>query len=836
MEWMPVFLWWFFSTLFGLAVFPLTFEFFRTLPERGAALARAMGLLLAVYLFWLGSSLQLLPNTSGAVLFSIALVAVWGWVRVWRDEQRRQSLKDFWRERWRTILVGEALFLLVFVGWSVVRAYAIGKIMRFGGEKFMEIAFLNGVLNSPTFPPLDPWLSDFAISYYYFGYIIAGALVKLSGVLSAVGFDLFDALLFALTLQGAYGVVFNLVSLSKSNARAAATAGVLGAIFVAGMGNLEGLLESLYARGWLPQSFARWLNLPDFPFNLPPVGSFMPSGGGWWWWRASRVLTDLDLSGNAINLNPITEFPFFSFLLGDNHPHKMALPFVLLAVLIALHFYRLAREDRLPTWMEQGLAGLILGSLAFLNTWDFPIYLALLLLAWLAGRWSAQGRLTREHGLEVLRFGGLFVLAAVLFYLPFWAGFASQAGGILPQIFPPTRLSQYSVMFGHFLLILLVFAAGVLALVRRDERGVWRLFLRHWLGWMLGISLAYLALLGIAAAVLQINAARGGEWSAFLHPYLASQSLGQTLLLVLSYRLSNPWLFLVLTFLLGMVTTGLMFLRPRAAGEGEAPSMPDSALPFVLILVLLGVALTFSVEFLYLKDGFGVRMNTVFKFYFQGWVLMALASAYALWWLVNRPVFARAVRGLALGVITLSLLGGMVYPVLATISRTNAFQSTPTLDAASEFRMENPEDWEIVQWLNANGKIEGRVPILLEAPGKSYTYEGRISAFTGYPAVLGWAIHEMQWRGNYNEQGKREPDIETIYTTSDGTLALELLHKWRVDYVILTNTERTYIRELCAQPERACNPSQAELKFENILIPVFRTAMGTVYRVPPRLP
>jgi uncharacterized membrane protein len=138
--------------------------------------------------------------------------------------------------------------------------------------------------------------------------------------------------------------------------------------------------------------------------------------------------------------------------------------------------------------------------------------------------------------------------------------------------------------------------------------------------------------------------------------------------------------------------------------------------------------------------------------------------------------------------------------------------------------------------LNQYGKVDGKVPILLEAPGKSYTYEGRISAFTGYPAVLGWAIHEMQWRGNYNEQGKREPDIETIYTTGDAALALELLHKWGVDYVILTNTERAYIRDLCAQPERTCNLSQAELKFEQSLMPVFRTATGTVYRVPPRLP
>ena len=50
---------------------------------------------------------------------------------------------------------------------------------------------------------------------------------------------------------------------------------------------------------------------------------------GWWWWRASRIIHDRDLAGNAMEV--ISEFPFFSFLLGDNHPHVYALPQGLLA-------------------------------------------------------------------------------------------------------------------------------------------------------------------------------------------------------------------------------------------------------------------------------------------------------------------------------------------------------------------------------------------------------------------------------------------------------------------------------------------------------------------------
>jgi uncharacterized membrane protein len=45
----------------------------------------------------------------------------------------------------------------------------------------MEFAFLNAVGRSATFPPVDPWLSGFAISYYYFGYVMTSVLARLSG-------------------------------------------------------------------------------------------------------------------------------------------------------------------------------------------------------------------------------------------------------------------------------------------------------------------------------------------------------------------------------------------------------------------------------------------------------------------------------------------------------------------------------------------------------------------------------------------------------------------------------------------------------------------------------
>src|SRR4030042_1976862 len=199
-----------------------------------------------------------------------------------------------------------------------------------GGEKFMEIAFQNAILKSEHFPPLDPWLSGFAISYYYFGYVMMALLTRLSGALPGVGFDLYDSLLFALTLLGSFGVVYNLVAYTLKSRRKTddvtppegppVAAGVLGGLLVTVLGNLEGGLESLHASGVLPERFWPWIDIPGLA-QPPVINSWYPGEVFMWWWRASRVLADKDFAGLDIVVQPIDEFPFFSFLLGDHHPH-----------------------------------------------------------------------------------------------------------------------------------------------------------------------------------------------------------------------------------------------------------------------------------------------------------------------------------------------------------------------------------------------------------------------------------------------------------------------------------------------------------------------------------
>ncbi len=111
------------------------------------------------------------------------------------------------------MLATEALFLLVFVAWSAFRAYNPDIA---GTEKPMEFAFINGVLSSPLLPPQDPWLSGYGISYYYFGYVMLAALIRLTGVLPEIGFNLGVAMWYALVMTSAFGIVYTLVALAAS--------------------------------------------------------------------------------------------------------------------------------------------------------------------------------------------------------------------------------------------------------------------------------------------------------------------------------------------------------------------------------------------------------------------------------------------------------------------------------------------------------------------------------------------------------------------------------------------------------------------------------------------
>jgi uncharacterized membrane protein len=161
----------------------------------------------------------------------------------------------------------------------------------------------------------------------------------------------------------------------------------------------------------------------------------------------------------------------------------------------------------------------------------------------------------------------------------------------------------------------------------------------------------------------------------------------------------------------------------------------------------------------------------------------------------------------------------MVYPVIGNAARAGMFEHPPSLDGTAYLAESKPGDYAAITWLNEH--VDG-TPVILEAPGSggsSYVYEGRVSALTGLPTLLGWAGHEGQWRGSYTIQNARDPDIKTIYNSLDPQVAQDLLDSHGVSFVYVGPVERdTY------------DPRALD-KFERFMDVVYQQDAVTIYKV-----
>ena len=799
--------WWLIVSSAGLLVWPLLFRMLPLLPERGYALSKPCGLLVVGYTFWLLSSLGYLRLTPGGVMVSAILVTAaalrWG--------KARESL-EWLREHRYWVLACEGVFLVGFGIWTYVRALNPEIV---GTEKPMEFAFLNSILRGGVMPPRDPWLSGYAISYYYFGYVLIAMLACLGGVTPSVAFNLGVALVFGLVAVGSFGVAFNLMVVSaRSSGRDSgslrdvsrfAFPALLGPVFAVITGNFNGILEVLHQRGIIYARFWEWLGVKWLDAGPMPGEAWMPQRY-LWWWQASRVIRDRDLTGAPIDLQPIAEFPFFSFLLADLHPHVLALPFVFLALAVALEIYitagargGLLRQGWMAFPASQILFfGLVLGGLSFLNMWDFPVYLLVAVAAYAAGR--------RAIGSNDLRFGLVMAGTSALLYLPFYFGFRSQAGGILPNPVFATQLNQFTVLFG----VLLVPSLGWLLWEAAGAR-------RH-LNWRLGALTGpgVLACMVISCIVLTSVILLMPELSGLgsANSLLSTVSTDETFRVILRRRLiENPWTAIMLT--------GAMMLAGSMVPSKTTPPRRDAAaIPFVAVLLGVGALLTLGPEFLYLRDNFGSRMNTIFKFYYQAWALWSIVATYGCWrvW-QNSALWCRTVFG---SVVGFTLAAGIIYTMLSIWTKTEGLQGTTviggervaSLDGMAWMTQSQADDHEAIYWLNNFLAGDGNIA---EAVGGSYSNYARVSAHSGLPTVLGWPGHELQWRGDFDAAAGREEAVDTMYSARAWDEADAVLAQYDIRYV--------YVGPL----ERQLFTRDGLDKFEDYMHAVYRNAGVTIY-------
>jgi len=812
--------WYLLITLLGWLTFPLAYCIFPALADRGYTLARAFGLLIWGYIFWLSASLGIAQNDIGGLLLGLVIL---GGLSAWLFVNRKLEIGSWLGENRRLILTTELLFLAAFGLMAFFRA-ANPEIV--GTEKPMELMFINGIMNSPTFPPRDLWLSGYSISYYYFGYVMAAMLAMFTGVPATMAFNLMIALIFGLSAVGAYGILYNLLTMHQQP-RPATEGSVEGyssnngplssfllplfaPIFLLLISNGEGFLEVLHRKGLFWQfnadgtavsRFWSWLDMKELSQAPAQPLQWIPERF-WWWWRASRVIQDYDLDGTFREV--IDEFPFFSYLLGDLHPHVLAMPFTLLAVAVALNLFLGGWRGNMDLFFGQlriNKAGffasaLVLGGLAFLNTWDILIAAALIVFSYVLARAREGGEAGWgwERIEDILLLGIPLVITAFVMYLPFYIGFDSQAGGLTPNFMYPTRGAHLWVMWGT---LFIPPFAYLIYLWRTGAPAHWRAGIFTTLGILIVLIVAmfvlgFLALKLKPELVMPILEAQGVDVNAFIADSMARR----------------------LTYV-GSLLTLLVLLIPTLAFLFRSEANSSS---FVLLMIALGVLLILGPDFLYLRDNFGYRINTVFKFYYQAWIMLSLASAYGIVVLIQRfdRLSARGAGNILFSVFfALVLVVGLTYPAIGIFSKTNNFKPPfgYTLDDFDRIQRENPDEAAAMLWLRS--APDG---VVAEAVGGSYSQYGRVSIYTGLPTVLGWPGHEGQWR-DQALQGSREQDIETLYSSNDWIATQDIINRYNIRYIVVGNLERSTYH-------------MNEDKFNRFLKPVFQQGNATIYEVP----
>jgi YYY domain-containing protein len=852
---LAVLLWYLFIALLGWLTYPMLRYAFPNLPDRGYPLARIAGMLLFAWLIWLPASFEIPAEhpLMWAALLLMLIVSLWA-VRLQSDDLRRE-----WRENRRYFLIVEALMLGAFLLFLAIR---IGNPDLWhpwkGGEKPMDFSYFNAVLKSETFPPYDPWFAGGYLNYYYYGFVLVGVPVKWLGITPAVAYNLVLPTLFALIAMGAFSAGWNLAAavrntnsllrapaehvVDETGSKEIATTakihpatqriewlplltGLGAAAGMAVLGNL-GTIRMIwqgYQRLAAPDGVIEGARLPTRivwalrGFFQVLAGTDLPYGIGDWYWLPSRAIPAPG------DVEPITEFPFFTFIYADLHAHLMALPLTLLALafILSVVLSRARWQNRVNTLLGFLLGGLAIGSLRPTNTWDFPPYLALgcvgLVYAYLRAPsdpgektpFSRFGLLAAlpETNRKLLQ-AGLSVIALVglslLLFQPFARWYALGYTQVAVWTGTHTPLSAYLTHWGVFLFVIVSWL-------------VWES-----IDWMARTPLSHLR---------KLEPYRGVIYAALLLMVLA------ILALMVYFKVSIAWFVLLLA-----AWAGVLLLR----GDGEQGQR--DAKRFVLFLVGTGLVLTLMVEAIVLVGDIG-RMNTVFKFYLQVWTLFSISAAAAFAWMW--PSISGWAPRLKYGwEIALALLvaSAALYPLTASMAKIKDRMDprTPqTLDGLAYMQysqyaetwgaMDLNQDYKAIRWMQEN--IKGS-PVIVEANLRNlYRWGSRYTINTGLPGVVGWEWHQQQQRAVLpgSVVSNRIAEVDAFYLTTDWEKARAFLRKYHVRYIVLGQLERGHYGSQVPPDNLEAQPGAGLEKFslaEGVLWrPVYQDGDTVIYEV-----
>jgi len=764
-------LWYFTIFVLGLFTYPIVRRLFPGLADKGYPISRAFGLLLLAYFPWLLGSFGIAYSrlTIGLVF---ATIVVLGTLLGYKE---RNVLRIEWRENRKYYLMIEGLFLAIFLFDLLIR---IGNPDLWhpskGGERPMDLSYLHAVLKSTTFPPYDPWFAGGYLNYYYFGFVLVGTPVKLLGLTPTTAYNYILPTLFAMVGMGAFSIGWNLLGRkSKAVAQEAkeeATpnsqfpipklpfiAGISSAAAMILLGNLGTIRAIYHAFQRIIDTNGHYADISVFEhlwlamqgiWKMITEKAMLPLRMGDWYWFPSRVIPAPG------DVEPITEFPLFTFLYSDLHAHMIVLPLAVLAIAWALSFLHArinGKNSFIQIFVELAGASLIIGAMRPTNTWDLYAYLPLTMLV--VGYALFRFIQKELHWRMIAALAGMATLftLSTLFFEPYIASFGLAYTEIRQWTGSHTPLSSYFTQWGLFLFLIVS----------------WMWWETH--EWM-------------AETPLSVFKKIRKDWVNFAAAMMLAALIGLAYL-----EISIGWLAVPLLF-----WAGVLIFR-KNLGEGQR---------LILFLTGTGLALTIVVEVIVLSGDIG-RMNTVFKLYLQTWTFFALSAGASFGWLLPEiRKWTEKWQGGWKSVALTLLAGALLFTVTGTMDKIRdrvrsdasaGLDGMKYMETATHWDSEELElgqDYAGILWMREN--VQGS-PVIVEANTPEYRWGSRYSIYTGLPGVVGWNWHQRQQRAlTPHLVTDRVAEIKTFYETTNLTESRDFIEKYDVKYIVVGQVEKAY--------------------------------------------
>ncbi|MDP4010184.1 MAG: DUF2298 domain-containing protein [Candidatus Shapirobacteria bacterium] len=443
--------WWLNIFFLSTLSWPFVFTFFNKLWDKGYVFSKIISISILTYVLFVFGILKVLPFTTSSIcLLIFAFIIFDFWLL---KKQGFEKFLSILKQKYPVFIFEEILFLLILVAWSFVRGFAPDIE---GLEKFMDWGFVNSILRSTYMPPIDIWFAGQPINYYYFGQLIFAFITKMSGISSAITYNLSIATVCALTFVSSFSISSNLVylTLKKINWRFVLTAGLVSSLLLTFGGNLHPLYKI--------SKINYQQNNNHFDLNYSAINKAIES---YWYPDATRFIGfDPDIKDKTIH-----EFPVYSFVVADLHGHMNDIPIVLLFIAFIFTWgLGLKNKNNKNFYWDLIIPSAFIFSLNFMtNAWDFAVY-GILFAVFLFLSLLKENNLTVAFSKTVFN-GALTIILWYLFTLPFSLNFVPMAQGIrLSDSHSP--FYQLFILYGGFWLICLPFVLYIIYTVFQKNK------------------------------------------------------------------------------------------------------------------------------------------------------------------------------------------------------------------------------------------------------------------------------------------------------------------------------------------------------------------------------